>query len=220
MRRANRQHGSGTQGVLRPGSRAVKEVTVGGGVRIDDVNPASGAVGGEQGLPLVRAQSAAVFDGQGLAGRRGYVEGEDSSAPDGICQRQLARGDGGEGSAGVPSQRGAGGVLAIRHGPPNRPVRRERRCWRAGQHGVAGAPGEGCGQKLKRGRIEQIGQRHTGIHGLTEGNDHRCRERDTAGAGGGNGRDDGGLSVRSLEGHQRKQQDQNPDQIIATHRES
>jgi len=52
---------------LRAVSRAVKAVKVGARLRIDDVNKASGAVGGEQGLPLVRAQRAVVFDGEGLA---------------------------------------------------------------------------------------------------------------------------------------------------------
>ena len=52
---------------LRAVSRSVKAVKVGARLGIDDVNKARRTVGGEQGLPLVRAQGAVVFDGEGLA---------------------------------------------------------------------------------------------------------------------------------------------------------
>ena len=98
-------------------------------------------------------------------------------------------------------------------------VRLERRSRRAGQHGVAGAPGEGWPQNLRNGLIVQVRRRLAGIHGLTEGNDKCCRERDTRGTVGGNVRDDGGLSVSAPQGHQRKQHGKHLDQTIAANRE-
>ena len=125
---------------------------------------------------------------------------------------------GGEASASEPAQGDAREVLAVRHGPPNRPIRRQGRKRRAGHDGVAGASGLGCRQKSIRDRVNQVGGRRAGIHGLTEGNGKRRGERDIVGAIGGNGGNDGGLGESSPQGHQRKQQDEHPDQIIAANR--